>query len=54
MAEQWWFWTILGVVVVGAAVGVTLGVVLSGGQQAPLPGDEGVVVETLRAAEVRF
>lgn len=54
IAEQWWFWTIIGLVVVGAAVGITLGVVLSGGRQDPLPGDEGVVVETLRVGEVRF
>lgn len=27
--EQWWLWALVGVVVAGAAVGVTLGVVLS-------------------------
>jgi hypothetical protein len=34
--EEWWLWTIIGVVVVGAAVGVGLGVGLSGTTEAPM------------------
>lgn len=48
VVEQWWFWTIIGAVVVGAGVGVVLGVTLGAGStQDPIPGDEGVVVTTL-------
>ena len=45
--STWWFWTIIGVLVVGgAAAGVA--VAMSGDtQQEPIPGDNGVVVMTL-------
>jgi hypothetical protein len=33
--EEWWFWTIIGVVVVGAAVGIAVGVAESSPSQAP-------------------
>ena len=33
--EEWWLWTIIGVVVVGAAVGIGVGVGTSGTAQAP-------------------
>jgi hypothetical protein len=39
--SQWWFWTIVGVVVVGAAVGITLAVTSSGGTAQPPTGDLG-------------
>ena len=43
---RWWFWTIAGVVVAGAVVGVVLA---RGGETAPLvTGDDGMVIETLR------
>ena len=42
--ETWWFWTIVGVVVVGGAVGI--GVAASGGETMQ-PGDLGGVVFTL-------
>lgn len=35
IAEEWWLWTIIGVVVVGAAVGIGVGVGVSGEAQAP-------------------
>lgn len=40
ITSEWWFWTLIAVVVVGAGVGITAGVVASSGQlEAPLPGD---------------
>lgn len=40
VTSEWWFWTVIAAVVVGAGVGITLGVVLSSGQlEDPLPGD---------------
>jgi tetratricopeptide (TPR) repeat protein len=43
--EEWWFWTLVGVVAVGAGVGIALGVGLSSPSlQAPEPGTGGVVV----------
>ncbi|MDQ3032683.1 MAG: tetratricopeptide repeat protein [Myxococcota bacterium] len=49
IADEWWFWTILGVVVIGAGVGIGAGVALSDSSstQAPLPGTMGVVVVAL-------
>jgi tetratricopeptide (TPR) repeat protein len=42
LVEQWWLWTILGVVVVGIGVGVGVGVATSGpSTAAPMPGDVG-------------
>ena len=38
IVKKWWFWTIIGVVVVGAAVGIGVGA-SGGGQQGPLPYD---------------
>ncbi|RLB51648.1 MAG: hypothetical protein DRJ42_16410 [Deltaproteobacteria bacterium] len=35
--ETWWFWTIVGVVVVGTAIGI--GVAASGGVEGPVNGD---------------
>ncbi len=45
--EEWWFWTIIGVAVVGGAVGVGVGVGVVRNRQAPLPGDDGLVITTL-------
>jgi tetratricopeptide (TPR) repeat protein len=46
--EEWWFWTIVGVVVVGAGVGIGVGVASAdAGTQAPLPGTGGVVFSAL-------
>ena len=40
VTSEWWFWTVIAAVVIGAGVGVTLGVVLTSGQiEEPLPGD---------------
>ncbi len=35
IAEEWWLWTIVGVVVVGAAIGIGVGVSVTGEAQAP-------------------
>jgi hypothetical protein len=36
---QWWFWTLIAVLVVGAGVGVTVGIVAgTSGVEGPLPG----------------
>lgn len=46
--EQWWFWTILAVVLVGAGLGVGLGVGLSQDTvQEPFPGTGGRVIFAL-------
>jgi tetratricopeptide (TPR) repeat protein len=48
--EEWWFWTIVGVVVVGGAVGLGVGLGTARRNiQEPLPGDDGLVIETLQA-----
>lgn len=52
LVSAWWLWTLVGVVVVGAALGVTLALTLDPGEQAPIPGDAGIVVSTL--VEVRW
>jgi len=39
--EEWWFWTIVGVVVVGAAVGIGVGVVV--GSSGPTQADPGTL-----------
>lgn len=45
---EWWFWTILGVVVVGAGVGIGVGVASSGTTtQDPLVPQSGLVITTL-------
>lgn len=37
---EWWFWTLIAVLVVGAGVGITAGVIAAtSGVEAPLPGD---------------
>ena len=48
VARRWWFWTLNGVAVAGVATAV---IVASSGdkRQAPLPGDQGVVICALRA-----
>ena len=46
--EQWWFWTILGVLVVGAAIGITIAVLeLSGPGPNTIVGSDGVIHMTL-------
>jgi hypothetical protein len=45
VVEQWWFWTVLGVLVVGGAV--TAAVLLGPGQQAPEEGTLGTATLTL-------
>ncbi len=47
--EEWWFWTIVGVVVVGAGVGIGAGVVATSGPsiQAPLVPPSGEVIVAL-------
>ena len=45
MNRKWWFWTIIGVVVVGAAVGIGVGA--SGGTQGPLAFDANTVTVEL-------
>lgn len=51
--EEWWFWTIIGVAVVGGAVGLGVGFgVARRSIQDPLPGDDGLVVQTLEG--IRF
>ncbi len=47
LLSAWWLWTIVACVVVGAGVGVAVGVLEGGGTQGALPGDHGVVVMTL-------
>ncbi|MEM9189320.1 MAG: hypothetical protein AAGF12_09095 [Myxococcota bacterium] len=47
MLSTWWFWTIVGVVVVGAAV-TTAVLVTRDREEGPAPGDFGVVLEGLR------
>lgn len=47
--SKWWVWTLVGVLVVGAAVGVAVALTRDPGVENPLPGDEGVVVSTLSA-----
>jgi hypothetical protein len=42
VAQEWWFWTILGVVVVGAGVGIGFGV--DAATSSPAPGTLGVAV----------
>lgn len=51
IAEEWWFWTLIGVVVIGAGVGIGVGVAVSSGDtvQAPLPGTTGSVAIALGA-----
>jgi len=44
---QWWFWTVVGVVVASTVATVLL-LTLDGGTQGPLPGDDGRWVEALR------
>lgn len=45
--SKWWFWTIVGVVVVGG-VAIGVGAAASGGTEEPVAGDIGGVVRTLR------
>ena len=45
VTRKWWFWTIIGVVVVGAAVGIGVGA--SGGTQGPLAFDANTVTVEL-------
>ncbi len=53
IVEQWWFWTLIGVVVVGAALGIGLGVGLSDpGTLAPPMGNFGT--DGVAMALVRF
>ena len=40
IARSWWFWTIVGAVVVGAGVGVGVGASRAGGPPGPLPFDD--------------
>ena len=42
VTSTWWFWTIIGAVVVGTAVGIGVGVSSSPGTEQPLPGADGV------------
>jgi hypothetical protein len=44
--DKWWFWTIVGAVVVGGTV-TAIALSSSPGTQAPLPGNTGVTVEAL-------
>jgi len=48
VVKQWWFWTLVGVVVAGAAVGV-VAATSSDRHQAPLVGTDGSVIRALRA-----
>ncbi len=51
LTKKWWFWTLVGVVVVGAGVGLAVGLSGRGGGSAdPVPGNFGGVVVTLGAA----
>lgn len=58
--EQWWFWTLVGVLVVGAGVGIAVAVLASDpGQAEVIRGDSGAVHSTLVEAptvglQVRF
>jgi len=45
--SQWWFWTIVGVVVVGG-IAIGVGAAASGGTEEPPAGDVGGVIRTLR------
>lgn len=51
IAEEWWFWTLIGVVVIGAGVGIGVGAAVSSGEtvQPPLPGTSGSVAIALGA-----
>lgn len=51
ITDEWWFWTLIGVVVIGAGVGIGVGVAASSGDttQAPLPGTAGSVAVALGA-----
>ena len=44
--RTWWFWTIVGVVVVGG-VAIGIGAAASGGIEEPIAGDVGGVVRAL-------
>lgn len=46
---KWWFWTVVGVVVVGAGVGTAIALSGGGGTEAPIAGDDGRVISTLSA-----
>jgi tetratricopeptide (TPR) repeat protein len=47
VTRKWWFWTIIGAVVVGAAVGIGVGVAGGGGTQGPLAFDANTVTVEL-------
>ncbi|MCA9575928.1 MAG: tetratricopeptide repeat protein [Polyangiales bacterium] len=47
IVKKWWFWTIIGVVVVGAAVGIGVGASGGGGQQGALPYDANTITVEL-------
>lgn len=46
IVREWWFWTIVGVVVVGATIGI-VAATRDPGVESPMPGDGGVVYEAL-------
>ncbi|MFK8002824.1 MAG: tol-pal system YbgF family protein [Polyangiales bacterium] len=46
IVRQWWLWTIVGVIVVGATIGI-VAATRDPGVESPMPGDGGVVYEAL-------
>jgi len=48
VTSEWWFWTLIGVVLVGAGVGIGVGVALSSDSvESPIPGTNGRVITAL-------